>query len=78
MQLIHELEPSARGIFCGSIGYVTPGNDACFNVAIRSLFVDRAGKARLGVGSGIVVDSDGDAELDECLLKARFVSDAAG
>jgi para-aminobenzoate synthetase / 4-amino-4-deoxychorismate lyase len=76
MQLIHELEPSARGIFCGSIGYVTPRNDACFNVAIRSLFVDRAGQGRLGVGSGIVVDSDSDAELEECLLKARFVSDA--
>jgi para-aminobenzoate synthetase / 4-amino-4-deoxychorismate lyase len=76
MQLIHELEPSARGIFCGSIGYVTPENDACFNVAIRSVFVDRTGRARLGVGSGIVVDSDCQAELDECSLKARFVSDA--
>jgi para-aminobenzoate synthetase/4-amino-4-deoxychorismate lyase len=78
MQLIHELEPTSRGIFCGSIGYVTPGNDACFNVAIRSLFVDRAGRGRLGVGSGIVVDSDCQAELDECSLKARFVSDATG
>ncbi len=78
MQLIHELEPSARGIFCGSIGYVTPSNDACFNVAIRSLFVDQLGQGRLGVGSGVVVDSDADAELDECLLKARFVSDAVG
>ena len=77
MQLIHELEPTARGIFCGSIGYVTPSNDACFNVAIRSIFVDRAGKGRLGVGSGIVVDSDCAAELDECMLKARFVSDAS-
>jgi para-aminobenzoate synthetase/4-amino-4-deoxychorismate lyase len=78
MQLIHELEPTARGIFCGSIGYLTPSNDACFNVAIRTLFVDRAGQGRLGVGGGIVVDSESDAELDECLLKARFVSDAAG
>jgi para-aminobenzoate synthetase/4-amino-4-deoxychorismate lyase len=77
MQIIHELEPSARGIFCGSIGYVTPDNDACFNVAIRSLFVDRTGQGVLGLGSGIVVDSKADAELDECLLKARFVSDAA-
>lgn len=77
MQLIHELEPSARGIFCGSIGYVTPQNDACFNVAIRSLFVDRAGQAQLGVGCGIVVDSECEAELAECLLKARFVSDAS-
>lgn len=78
MQIIHELEPSARGIFCGSIGYATPENDACFNVAIRSLFVDRQGHGVLGVGSGIVVDSQSDAELDECLLKARFVSDAVG
>ena len=77
MQLIYELEPTARGIFCGSIGYVTPDNDACFNVAIRTLFVDRAGKGRLGVGSGIVVDSDCAAEFEECRLKARFVSDAS-
>jgi para-aminobenzoate synthetase / 4-amino-4-deoxychorismate lyase len=76
MQIIHELEPTARGIFCGSIGYVTPRNDACFNVAIRSLFVDRAGQGVLGVGSGVVVDSVAEAELAECHLKARFLSDA--
>lgn len=73
MQLIHELERSARGIFCGSIGYVTPDNDACFNVAIRSLLIERSGAAELGVGSGVVVDSHSDAEYDECLLKAGFV-----
>ncbi|HVY30502.1 MAG TPA: aminodeoxychorismate synthase component I [Polyangiaceae bacterium] len=78
MQIIHELEPSARGIFCGSIGYVTPSGDACFNVAIRSLAVGRDGSGVLGIGSGVVVDSQSDAELDECLLKARFLSDAAG
>ena len=77
MQIIHELEPSARGIFCGSIGYVTTSNDACFNVAIRSLLVERDGRGVLGVGSGIVVDSESDAELDECLLKARFVGAAS-
>jgi para-aminobenzoate synthetase/4-amino-4-deoxychorismate lyase len=78
MQIIHELEPSARGIFCGSIGYATPSGDACFNVAIRSLAVGRDGNGVLGIGSGVVVDSSSDAELDECLLKARFLSDAAG
>jgi para-aminobenzoate synthetase/4-amino-4-deoxychorismate lyase len=77
MQIIHELEPSARGIFCGSIGYVTPRNDACFNVAIRSACVDGAGEGVLGVGSGIVVDSVAEAELAECRLKARFLSDLA-
>ena len=76
--IISELEPSPRGIFCGSIGYVTPHNDMCFNVAIRSLMLDRHGQAVLGVGSGVVVDSTSDAEYDECLLKARFVSDAGG
>jgi para-aminobenzoate synthetase/4-amino-4-deoxychorismate lyase len=78
MQIIHELEPNPRGIFCGSIGYATPENDACFNVAIRSLLVDRAGRGELGVGSGVVVDSTAAAEYDECLLKARFLSDAVG
>jgi para-aminobenzoate synthetase/4-amino-4-deoxychorismate lyase len=78
LQIIHELESSARGIFCGSIGYVTPSGDACFNVAIRSLSVARDGAGVLGIGSGVVVDSQSDAELDECLLKARFLTDAAG
>ncbi len=73
MQLIHELEPSARGIFCGSIGYVTPQNDACFNVAIRSLLVDGAGSGVMGVGSGVVVDSSAESELAECRLKTRFL-----
>ena len=52
---------------------MTPDNDACFNVAIRSLLVEQNGAAELGVGSGVVVDSQSDAEYDECLLKASFV-----
>jgi para-aminobenzoate synthetase/4-amino-4-deoxychorismate lyase len=75
MEIIHALEPSPRGIFCGSIGYVTPQNDACFNVAIRSAFIDDDGQGVLGVGSGVVVDSNAAAEHAECLLKARFLSD---
>jgi anthranilate/para-aminobenzoate synthase component I len=47
-------------------------------VAIRSLCIDQAGQAVLGVGSGVVVDSTSDAEYDECLLKARFVTAGAG
>lgn len=75
--IIHELETSPRGIFCGSIGYVTPRNDACFNVAIRSLLLDPQGQGVLGIGSGVVVDSTSDAEYDECLLKARFLAAAS-
>jgi para-aminobenzoate synthetase/4-amino-4-deoxychorismate lyase len=77
MEIIAELEQSPRGIFCGSIGYVAPNGDACFNVAIRSLCVERDGRAVLGVGSGVVLDSTSDAEYDECLLKARFAVDSA-
>jgi para-aminobenzoate synthetase/4-amino-4-deoxychorismate lyase len=77
MQIIHELEQTARGIFCGSIGYVAPNLDACFNVAIRSLCLDRGGRGVLGVGSGIVVDSDAHAEHQECLLKAQFLTRGA-
>lgn len=76
MQIIHELEPEPRGIFCGSIGFATPGGDACFSVAIRSLLLDARGSGLLGVGSGIVVDSEPDAELAECLLKAGFLERA--
>jgi len=76
MQIIRALEPTPRGIFCGSIGFVTPENDACFNVAIRSLFIDAAQRATLGVGSGIVVDSSAEAELAECHLKTRFLAAA--
>lgn len=74
--IIHELESSPRGIFCGSIGYVTPQGDMCFNVAIRSLLLERDGHGVLGVGSGVVVDSTSDAEYDECLLKTRFLASA--
>lgn len=77
MAIIAELERSPRGIFCGSIGYQAPTGDACFNVAIRSLCLDPAGQAVLGVGSGVVLDSTSDAEYDECLLKARFASGSA-
>jgi para-aminobenzoate synthetase/4-amino-4-deoxychorismate lyase len=73
MQIIHELESSPRGVYSGSIGYVTPNNDACFNVAIRTLLVSRAGEGSLGVGGGVVVDSTAQAEFEECLLKAEFL-----
>lgn len=77
MQIICELEPSPRGIFCGSIGYVSPEGDACFNVAIRTVCLDAQGQGVLGIGSGVVVDSTSDAERAECLLKARFLGAAA-
>ena len=74
MEIIRELESEPRGVYTGAIGYVS-GNEAVFNVAIRTLCLDRDGCGELGVGSGILVDSDAEAEYEECLLKGKFLTD---
>jgi len=71
MEILDELEPTARGLSMGSIGYFTPGGAADLNVAIRTLTFDRAGAARFNVGGGVVADSDPAAEYEETLVKAR-------
>ena len=74
MELIRDLEQSPRGAYCGSLGYVTPKGDAVFNVAIRTVVVDRfAGRASFGTGGGITWDSDADAEYREIWAKAAFL-----
>ncbi|AMG75771.1 aminodeoxychorismate synthase component I [Sphingopyxis granuli] len=84
MEIIDALESDARGVYTGSVGFIEPGGDAAFNVAIRTLVfppVDglRAGAtcATLGLGSGIVADSRAPEEWRECLAKGEFVA-AAG
>lgn len=75
MQLIAGLESGPRGVYTGAMGFLAPGRRARFNVAIRTVVVDRpAGQASYGVGSGIVWDSDADAEYAECRLKAQVLS----
>jgi para-aminobenzoate synthetase/4-amino-4-deoxychorismate lyase len=74
MQLIAGLEGGPRGVYTGAIGYLAPDRRARLNVAIRTVVVDRpAGQASYGVGSGIVWDSDADAEYAECRLKAQVL-----
>ena len=75
MQIIRELESGPRGIYCGSIGYIAPHDEMAFNVAIRTVTV-HSGRASMGVGSGIVHDSDAQKEYEECQVKARFLLDA--
>ena len=75
MELIAELETEPRGIYCGSIGHVAPNGDAHFNVAIRSPVIFRDGRGEMGIGSGVVYDSDGGREYAECLLKMKFLTD---
>ncbi|MCM2356859.1 MAG: aminodeoxychorismate synthase component I [Geobacteraceae bacterium] len=73
MEIIRELESSPRGVYTGCIGYISPGQEAVFSVAIRTVVIDSAtGTGELGVGSGITWDSRADAEFAECLAKGVF------
>jgi para-aminobenzoate synthetase component I len=69
-QLISQWEQHRRGIYCGTVGLVSPIAGCEFNVAIRTVEFDTIGNAVLGVGGGITADSDPDAEWEECLHKA--------
>jgi para-aminobenzoate synthetase / 4-amino-4-deoxychorismate lyase len=72
MDIISRLEISPRRIYTGSIGYIGPERLGRFNVAIRTVLVDKdAQKAEYGVGGGIVWDSIAPDEWDECRTKAR-------
>ena len=74
MQVIAEVEPDARSVYTGSIGRIDADGSAEFNVAIRTLTIDDAGRATLGLGSGVVADSNADSEWDECRAKGMFVT----
>jgi para-aminobenzoate synthetase/4-amino-4-deoxychorismate lyase len=73
MQIIRELERHPRGVYTGAIGHIAPSGDAVFNVAIRTLVL-RNHTAHMGVGGGIVADSDPASEYRECQLKASFLT----
>ncbi len=68
MQIIRELEPSPRGVYCGSIGWIGANGDACFNIAIRTL-VQREDVVHFHAGGAIVADSEPHEEYDEILAK---------
>ena len=72
MQLLAELEDQPRAVYTGSIGYFSRERTV-FNVAIRTLSLE-AGRATMGIGSGVVIDSDPAAEFRECQLKAEFLT----
>lgn len=72
LEIIDELEHEARGAYCGCVGAFFPGGDMLANVAIRTI-VQRDSECEMGVGSGIVADSDPAMELEEVLLKGRFL-----
>ena len=71
MEILRDLEPQARDIYCGTIGWAAPDGRSEFNVAIRTLMLDGAA-ARFNVGGGVVYDSTATSEYEEALWKARF------
>ena len=75
--LCSRLEPTAREAYCGAVGLASPDHGLELNVAIRTFEVG-GGRLWLGVGGGVVADSDGAAEWDECMDKAAPVLAAAG
>jgi para-aminobenzoate synthetase component 1 len=70
MEIIAELEPSRRGLYCGSIGYVSVTGAMDTSIVIRTL-VCGGGRVTCSVGGGIVADSDPESEYQETLDKAR-------
>ncbi len=69
MQIIEELEPQRRGVYCGAIGYIGFDGAADLNIAIRTAML-RDGRVDFWAGGGIVADSDAGLEYAETLAKA--------
>ena len=79
-RIIADLEDSARGPYCGAIGYLAPPGSgeprANFNVAIRTVVLDTQTRtAEYGVGGGITHDSSASGEYEEIAAKARVLTD---
>jgi para-aminobenzoate synthetase/4-amino-4-deoxychorismate lyase len=72
MELLANLEEEPRGVYTGAIGFFSK-EQSIFNVAIRTLELNGE-HGKMGVGSGIVIDSDAAGEFGECLLKAEFLT----
>jgi para-aminobenzoate synthetase component 1 len=77
MEIIEELEPVRRGVYCGAIGYLSFTGDMDTNIAIRTLVL-RDGRIDLQVGGAVTYDSDPESEYDETLAKGRALLVALG
>lgn len=71
MEIIEELEPDRRNVYCGSIGYISNHGDMDLNIAIRTA-VHCEGKLNFYAGGGIVSDSNGENEYQETLDKVSL------
>src|SRR5690606_33509014 len=75
MEIIDQLEPVARGVYTGSIGYLGIGNQIDLNIAIRTVVMTK-GRAYFHVGGGIVADSDPESEYQETIVKGMGIARA--
>ena len=79
MQLIEQYERSKRGVYSGSVGYIQPNGDFDFNVIIRSMLYNANSKyLSFQVGGAITAKSIPEEEYEECLLKAKAISQVLG
>ena len=79
MELIEKYERSKRGLFSGSVGYITPDGDFDFNVVIRSILYNSTNKyLSFQVGSAITANSNPEQEYEECMLKAKAMFEVLG
>ncbi len=80
MKIISSLEDGPRNIYTGAIGYFAPDGQAVFNVAIRTIDLgfksNQSYSARMGIGGGIVYDSQPGEEYAECRLKGQFLTNS--
>jgi para-aminobenzoate synthetase/4-amino-4-deoxychorismate lyase len=75
MEIIAELETTPRRVYTGAIGFIAPNRRAQFNVAIRTVVIDRdEAQAEYGVGGGILWESECSDEYRECQIKARVLT----
>lgn len=77
MQIIRELEPTPREVYCGAIGIIGLDGKMTLNVAIRTMILS-GGQAHVYAGGAITADSDAESEYAECLAKAEGLLRSVG
>ncbi|PIY06016.1 MAG: aminodeoxychorismate synthase component I, partial [Bacteroidetes bacterium CG_4_10_14_3_um_filter_31_20] len=77
MELIEKFEKTKRGLYSGSVGYITPNGDFDFNVVIRSIQYNKSNKyLSFLTGGAITIKSVPEKEYEECLIKAKGLLEA--